>query len=361
MPRVRSVLAGVTAMAFVGGSVGVSRTLVTAPLYTTQAIRYAAAFFILLASAQVTGVRIKWPRGAEWLWLLGVAGSGLVLFNVAVVRGVGHAEPAVIAVAVACVPVLLGVVGPLLERQRPHRRILVAAAVVTVGGVLVEGTGRTDAIGVGWAAVALLCEAGFTLLAVPVLGRHGAWGVSVHSVWLGAVIFAVLGGASERTVALTGAEWAAIGYLAVLVTAAAFLLWYSTVANLGPGRSGLLTGIAPVSAAFAGGQLPGPLVWAGIAVVGAGLAIGLLLTRSAEPGNPAAARDDLECVTPGRSATEAHLPGVTTVHRQKGHPCSTSPRSAATATAAAPSSTSTPTPPRRSGSSSPTISGRRSR
>jgi drug/metabolite transporter (DMT)-like permease len=312
-------------MAFVGGSVGVSRTLVTAPLFTTQAIRYAAAFLILLALAKFTGVRIKRPRGTEWLWLLGVSGCGLVLFNVAIVRGVGHAEPAVIAVAVACVPVLLGVLGPLLERQRPHRRVVVAAVMVTAGGVLVEGTGRTDAIGVGWAAVALLCEAGFTLLAVPVLDRHGAWGVSVHSVWLGGVVFAVLGGTTERTVRLTGAEWAAVAYLAVLVTAAAFLLWYSTVAKLGPGRSGLLTGIAPVSAAFAGGQLPGPLVWTGIAAVGAGLAIGLLLTRSAEPGNPVRARGDLESVTPGRSAPEAHLPGVTTVrHRQKSHPWSTS-------------------------------------
>ncbi|TNC23966.1 DMT family transporter [Amycolatopsis alkalitolerans] len=273
-------LAGAIAMVFVGSSAGVSRALVTAPLFTAQAIRYAAASLILLALAKVTGARIVRPRGAEWLWLTGVAASGLVLFNVAVVRGVEHAEPAVIAVAVACVPVLLALVGPLLERKRPHRQVLAAAAVVTIGCVLVEGTGRADAIGVGWAAVALLCEAGFTLLAVPVLTRHGAWGVSVHSVWLGAVIFAVLGGATERTVRFTAVQWGAIGYLAVLVTAVAFLLWYSAVAKLGPGRSGLLTGVAPVAAALTGGQLPGPLVWIGIVVVFAGLATGLLLTRS---------------------------------------------------------------------------------
>ncbi|UIJ58363.1 hypothetical protein LWP59_30225 [Amycolatopsis acidiphila] len=243
MHRVRSVLAGVTAMAFVGGSVGISRTLVTAPLFTTQAIRYAAAFVLLLA-----------------LWLTGVAGCGLVLFNVAVVRGVGNAEPAVMAVAVACVPVLLGVVGPLLQRQRPRRRLLVAAVVVTIGGAL-------------------------------------------------------------------------------------------GVAGRGDLRGGLLTGVAPVAAALAGGKLPGPLVWTGILVVVAGLAVGLLVTRSAERGNSAAMAADSECVTPGRSAPPAHLPGVTTVQPvPKGHPWSTSPPSAATATAAARSSTSTPTPPRRSGS-----------
>ena len=134
----------------------------------------------MVGLAKACRARISRPRGAEWLWLAGIAATGLVLFNVAVVRGVTHAEPAVIAVAVASVPILLGLIGPLLERQSPRRRILLAAAVVTAGSALVEGTGRTDAIGLGWAVVALLCEAAFTLLAVPVLPRHGAWGVSVH-------------------------------------------------------------------------------------------------------------------------------------------------------------------------------------
>jgi hypothetical protein len=46
--------------------------------------------------------------------------------------------------------------------------------VVTAGSALVEGAGRTDPVGVAWSAVALCCEAAFTLLAVPVLPRHGA-------------------------------------------------------------------------------------------------------------------------------------------------------------------------------------------
>jgi drug/metabolite transporter (DMT)-like permease len=217
-----------------------------------------------------------------------LAASGLVLFNVALVRGVAHAEPAVIAVAVACVPVLLGVLGPVLERQAPARRVLVAAAVVTAGGVLVEGTGRTDATGVAWAAVALGCEAAFTLLAVPVLRRHGPWGVSVHSVWLGAAMFAVLGLVFEGPTAatrLTPTDWLAMAYLAILVTAVAFVLWYSTVVAVGPGRVGLLTGVAPISAALlgmaTGSGLPGWTVWAGILTVLCGLAAGLWSSRRA--------------------------------------------------------------------------------
>ncbi|GLV96735.1 EamA family transporter [Streptomyces lavendulae] len=304
MPSVspRDLAPGVIGMALVGSSVTVSRSLVGAPLFASQAVRYAAAALILIALARVAGVPLLRPRGREWLWLAGIAGTGLVLFNVAVVRGVAHAEPAVIAVAVASVPILLGLVGPLLEGGRPSRRVLLAAPVVVAGAVLVEGTGRTDAAGVGWAALALACEAGFTLLAVPVLGRHGAWGVSVHAVWLGAVMLAGLAVFTERPVSgtasgpasgpvsgpaafaaglgsLTAGQWAAVGYLAVLVTAVAFLLWYRTVAAVGSGRAGLLTGVAPLAAAGAGmlggGAAPGPAVWLGLAVVIAGLALGL--------------------------------------------------------------------------------------
>ncbi|MEU6772282.1 EamA family transporter [Streptomyces sp. NPDC046759] len=273
---------GMAGMALVGSSVTVSRTLVDAPLFTTQAVRYAAATVILLVMARLAGARLVWPRGREWLWLAGIAVTGLVLFNVAVVRGVDHAEPAVIAVAVACVPVVLGVVGPALERRRPSRQVLLAAPVVMAGAVLVEGTGRTDAVGVAWAALALACEAAFTLCAVPVLGRHSPWGVSVHAMWLAGALLAVLGVTWEGPSAvreLTGAQWAAVGYLALMVTAVAFVLWYSTVRAVGAGRAGLLTGIAPLAAAvvgcFAGSGAPRPSVWLGIAVLILGLVAGL--------------------------------------------------------------------------------------
>ena len=159
--------------------------------------------------------------------------------------------------------------------------MVAAALVVTCGAGLVQGLGRTDAIGVAWAVVVFGCEAAFTLLAIPVLGRHGPWGVSVHATWLATVMFAVLGMAREGPAAVTrlsGPDWLAVGYLAVAVTAAAFVLWYSSVRRLGASRAGLLTGVAPVAAAatgvLLGGPAPRPLVWAGIAVVAAGLAFG---------------------------------------------------------------------------------------
>lgn len=276
------VLAGASAMACVGGSVAVSSLLTGAPLFTAQAVRYAAACLLLLGFARAFGRRLLLPRGREWLWLLAVAVSGLVVFNVALVDGARHAEPAVLGVAVACVPLVLAVVGPLLDGRRPRPAVVAAAVLVTCGAALVQGLGRSDAVGLAWAAVVLCCEAGFTLLAVPVLGRHGPWGVSVHTTWLAAAVFAVLGLVREGPAAaahLRTDDVLAVGYLAVAVTAVAFVLWYSSVGRLGAGRAGLLTGVAPVAAAATGTALgapaPSPLVWLGIAVVVAGLAVGL--------------------------------------------------------------------------------------
>ncbi len=254
------------------------------------------ACLLLLGWARWARIPLRMPRGADPLWLAGVTGTGLVLFNVALVRGSEHAEPAVIGVAVAGVPIVLAVAGPLLEGRRPAARILAAAAVVTLGAVLVQGLGRTDAAGVFWAAVTFGCEAAFTLLAVPVLGRHGPLGVSVHTTALGAVMFGILGVAVEGPSAvtrLTTGDLLAGAYLAVLVTAVAFLLWYSCVAGIGAGRAGLLTGVAPIAAAVTGvalgGPVPAPVVWIGVLTVGAGLAIGIG-DRERRPGPPDSAR-----------------------------------------------------------------------
>lgn len=237
-PFIGGLLLGGFGMVLVGGSVAVSEVL----------IRYLAAAVFLVLMSRVAGVQVLHPRGSEWLWLAGIAATGLVLFNVAIVRGASHAERAAMAVAVACVPVLIGLPGPLLDRQRPSQQVVLAAVVVTIGGVIVEGTGRIDASGIGWAIVALLCEAAFTLLAIPVSRRQGAWGVSLHTVWIASAMLLALGifvEGAQAAVRLRTDHWAAIGYLAVMVTAVAFVCWYSSVAIIGAPRAGLLTGIAP--------------------------------------------------------------------------------------------------------------------
>ena len=282
---------GALAMAFVGGSVAVSALLHDAPMHTAQAARYAVACLLLVCWARLRGIDVRRPVRREWTWLVGVAATGLVLFNIALVEGSAHAEPAVLAVAVASVPIALSVLGPLLERTRPTTRMLIAAGVVTAGAAIVQGFGRTDATGLLWAVLVLACEAGFTLLAVPVLGRHGPMGVSIWTTAIAAIAFAALGVSLEGPTAvlrLTTPHLLATVFLAVAVTAVAFVLWYGAVHRLGSARAGLLTGVAPISAALVAAalssHLPAPAVWLGIALVACGLGFGLSRTSTRPPG-----------------------------------------------------------------------------
>jgi len=289
----------VAGMACVGSSVAVTTALVGAPVFTAQAVRYALACLLLILIARAVGRSIRRPRRTEWLWLLAVATTGLVLFNLAIVRGLEHAEPAVIGVAVACVPTVLALVGPLHGRGRPSARVVAAALVVTVGAIVVEGGGRADATGVAWASMVLACEAAFTLCAVPVLGRLGPWGVSVHTTWIAALMLVLLGIAAEGPDAagrLEADDLLAAGYLAVMVTAVAFVLWYSAVDVLGSARAGLVTGVAPAAAGvcgvLVGAGVPSGEVWLGMAVIGVGLAVGLGATSG--EGDPQPARGLVE-------------------------------------------------------------------
>lgn len=291
LSRTRSgpVLAGATAQAFVGVSAAVSALVTTEHMNATQAVRYAVACLLLVLVARLTGRSVPLPRrGGDRLLLVGIAVTGLVLFNVALVHGSRHAEPAVFGVAVAGAPLLLAVLGPLLSGQRPRVVGIVAAGVLTAGVVLIQSVGRCDLVGLACAFVVLACEVAFTLLAVPVLARSDAWVVSVHTTWIAAAGFGMLSlidvsRSGAQAYALTGQEWAAVAYLAVAMTALAFVLWYGAVETLGAARAGLLTGVAPVSAAIGGvllgGPMPPPLVWLGIAVVVAGITLGLEPSR----------------------------------------------------------------------------------
>jgi drug/metabolite transporter (DMT)-like permease len=285
------------AMTCVGSSVAVSTAIVDAPLFTVQAVRYAGAAVLLVLIARATGRRLPRPRGREWGWLGGVALTGLVLFNVGVVRGVAHAEPAVIGVAVAAVPLVLAVAGPLAAGRRPAPAVVVGAVAVTAGAALVSGGGRTDLAGLGWAAVVVGGEVAFTLLAVPVLGRLGPWAVALHTVWIAAVVLAVLGVPVDgpgAVLTLDAGDLLAAAHLAVVVTALAFVLWYTAVARIGADRAGLFTGVVPATAAIGGVLLGGPVpaapVWVGMALVAAGLAAGLSTARVAPQGPPARTR-----------------------------------------------------------------------
>jgi drug/metabolite transporter (DMT)-like permease len=135
---------------------------------------------------------------------------------------------------------------------------------------------------------ALACEAAFSLVAAPLLRPLGAVAVSAWAAILAVPLLLAAGAAIDGPAGLlappTAAEALGLAWLAVAVTAVAFVLWYSSVRTLGVERTGLFTGVLPVSALLVAALLgraeltAGRL--AGALLVGAGIAAGLLAARS---------------------------------------------------------------------------------
>ena len=307
----------IAAMAMVGGAVTASGYLTDAPLFAAQAVRYILASVVLVACGLGAPARfaLRRPRGRQWWWLAAAATSGLTVYNLAVVRAVELAEPAVIGTVIACMPLVLAIGAPLASGRRIPPGLVGAAVVVVVGAALVQGGGRSSASGVGLSVVALAGEAGFTLLALPVLGGLGAFSVATHTAWIAALQLAVLaaldGGAADVPSPLAASL--AVAYL-VAATAAAFVLWFLAVESVGGESAGLAAGVIPIAAALtglaAGTTTVDVRVWIGVAVVVAGIAAGLRLggagRRSSRPPHVDVATGGADRgvapVSPGRRA-----------------------------------------------------------
>ena len=277
-------------MAIVGSSFAVLDTLRDYPQSGGQAVRYAAGAAILFV---IAGRRLPRPTARQATRLALLAATGLAAFNLLVLAAEASMDPGSVGVIVAAVPVLLALAGPLQERRRVEPRVLAAAAVVAAGAAAVQGLGGdVTASGLAAALGALACEAAFSLLAAPLLAPLGPVVVSAWAAILAVPMLLVAGLALDGPGGLlrmpTAEEALGLAWLAVAVTVVAFILWYSAVRALGVERTGLLTGVLPVSALvlaailgradLTAGRLAGALL------VGAGIAAGLLASAGSRAG-----------------------------------------------------------------------------
>ena len=157
---------------------------------------------------------------------------------------------------------------------------------------------------------ALACEAAFSLIALPLLASLGPAAVSTYACLFATLLLLVAGVVvnGEGAVPLpTGQEAAALGYLAVMVTAAGFTLWYASIERLGVDRAGLFAGVMPVSALSTAAAIgASELTWVrllGAVAVGAGVMAGMAKTSSGTLGPPLAPRRIVVLRGAGRRAS----------------------------------------------------------
>lgn len=287
-------------MSILGASTAVSAHLTKYPVLGGQTVRYllaSAVLFAILRHRQGRTATEAAPRrkltARDWLLLVALASTGLVLFNVLVIATLRHTDSATLGSVVACSPLLLAIAGPVIANSRRELRtrvVLAASTTVVAGSAMVQGFGHGTAAGIVLAVGVLLCEVLFSLLAVPLLPVLGELRVSAYATATAVPILLVLGLATEHGAFLRRpslGEAAALLYLALPLTVGAFLLWYRALQGLGPQQAGLLIGCVPVAACAASVALgvgtPGPAQLAGVAVVVAGIVGGMALGARRRP------------------------------------------------------------------------------
>lgn len=272
-----------------GFSVGATSLLTAYPFAAGQAFRYGLASLVLACLAAGRGRlrRLGDLSARDWFTLTALAATGLVGFNLFLLGSVSRTDPALSGTIIGCTPIVLAVTGPVLERRWPGVAGIAAAVVVAGGAALVQGTSaRAAPEGVLLALGAVLGEALFSLLAVPLLPRLGPLTLSFAVCSIATVMFSVLAPVIDAGTLLrapTPRQAGALLFLSVAVTVGGFLAWYSGLSRLGPTRAGLFAGLIPVTAE-AGSVLAGTSVltaWkvAGAVVVGLGVVAGLARAR----------------------------------------------------------------------------------
>jgi drug/metabolite transporter (DMT)-like permease len=274
-------------MTAVGSSVAAASLLTDYPIMGGQAARYALASLMLFVWARLVRVPLARPTARDLVWLTAVAFVGMAAFNVLLIAAAARTDPSLVGAVVGTAPVALAVLGALQAQRRPSVTFVAAAVMVAVGAAVVQqarvsGGGLATLLAVG----AMLGEVGFSLLAVPVLRRLGAVAVSAHATWLAALMLAIGAVALDGPDAFrvpTTTELGALLYLAVVVTAVAFVLWYTAVDSLGADTAGLFAGLVPVSAlvtsALIGTDELVVMKGIGAGLVGLGVVIGIRVRR----------------------------------------------------------------------------------
>jgi drug/metabolite transporter (DMT)-like permease len=153
---------------------------------------------------------------------------------------------------------------------------------VTIGTGVANGLGGGSLPGFLLALGALAGEVGFSLLALPLLPRLGAVRVSAYSAAVAVPMLFGAGLIADGTSVLRVPDWgevAALGYLSIIVTVGAFILWYDALGRIGADRAGLFAGLIPISAVVTtmvlGLRTPDMAELAGALLVGLGVVIGL--------------------------------------------------------------------------------------
>lgn len=256
---------------------------------TSHVARRTTLHAIFHTPAQVT--RSDWLRLA-WLGLIGHC-----LYQYLFVGGLARTSVANGALIVSSTPIVITFFSSLSRRERPGRLHWAGTLLSLAGIYIVVGRGahigdasmRGDLMLMG----AVLCWAGYTLGARPLMERHSPVGVTALSMLIGTAVYVPLMSGNLARVPwaqVSTLAWTKLVYSAIFALCVSYTIWYAGVRALGSARTSLYSNLLPIIAmvtAYVWLHEPiGTTKMAGAAAVLAGVALARMATFSRTMDGP---------------------------------------------------------------------------
>ena len=221
------------------------------------------------------------PILARWPWLLAFAAIEIAVPWIALGSAEQHLSSSLTGILIAGVP-LVGTVFALLtggaDRLGRIGWLGLLIGLLGVGAIVGGDFGSSDGVALLQILVVVVCYAVGPAILARQLGGLPAVGVMGLSLLLCALVYVPIGLAQWPVVAPSSNVIAAIVVLAVVCTAAAFLVFAALIDEIGPVRSTVITYVNPAVAAVLGvlvlGETltPAMLVGFGLVLIGSMLA-----------------------------------------------------------------------------------------
>lgn len=220
----------------------------------------------------------RWPKKADWKFLLACGVLWFGAYNVALNAAERHLDAGTTSMLVNIGPLLIAMLaGVLLHEGFPRQ--LVIGSVVAFGGVVLIGLSSSGGGAEVWGVVLCLAAAAAYAIGVvsqkPLLARLPALEVTWLSCVIGTVACLPFGPALVREVRPSTIWW--VVFLGAFPTAIAFTTWAYALARTTAGRMGATTYLVPPITIVLGwlllGETPAPLAYGGGALCLVGVAI----------------------------------------------------------------------------------------
>lgn len=207
----------------------------------------AAVLWLIVAIRRTPLPPLRLLVAALALGAIGYAGEATLYFS-----ALERLDASLVALLLATYPAVVVVVAIALGRERPDRRRAVALGASIGGAVLVLGGARVtglDALGLAFAASAVVAYATYVLIADRVAGRVDGLMLAalvITGAAVGTLAFGSASGSLDFT--LSAPAWASIVTLAGLCTIVPIAAFLIALPRIGPGTASILSSFETVIA-----------------------------------------------------------------------------------------------------------------